>query len=360
MRALIVAAVILSVGALGGCGTPPAGSAAVTPAISSSAGEGTPTPPTPPPTPIPSLTPTPVLTGASTPTPAATAAPTPSPGATTFQVLTKFSCRLPVRMIVADEVKGFLDLNTGRFEPDPSAPVDAQSYSWVAHRWLPVPPEVQSPDGTHYAYAAGNGIHDVDLITGVDRKLVSSTPDQVVEYGADGIYVTKYGAYSGHLGLWIVNPGSGALKQLLPVSVAFDELGGGAAWYDSGSRGDGPPSPDTLYRIDLSTGSRTVWFQKPNIWVAHLGTDAAGQALVGYTDLRTPVQVTLAVMSGPGQAHVIRSGPNETMAWIHSVSDSHGMWFDSNADVSPLWLLQADDQLIEVAKAPVRPLGACQ
>jgi hypothetical protein len=105
---------------------------------------------------------------------------------------------------------------------------------------------------------------------------------------------------------------------------------------------------------------RTVWFQKPNIWAVHLGTDATGKALVGYVDIRTPDQVTLAVMSGPGQALVIRTGPNATMAWIPSVTDSHGIWFDSNSYVSPLWLLQADDHLVEVAEAPVRPLGACE
>lgn len=357
MRALIIAALILSVVALGGCGTSPAGSSAVAPATSPSAREVTQTPTaTGTPTPTPAATPSP--TDAPTPTPAPTGAPTPDSGGTTFHVLTKFNCRLPVRMIIADEVKGFLDLSTGRFEPDPSAPVGAQSYSWFAHRWLPVPLEVQSPDGTHYAYAAGNGIHDVDLTTGVDRKLVSSTPNQVVEYGADGIYLTKYGAYAGHLGLWLLNPRTAALKQLLPVSVAFDELGGSAAWNSDG--GGEVPSPDTLYRIDLGTGLRTVWFKKPNIWAVHLGTDATGKALVGYSDIRTPDQSTLAVMSGPGQAHVVRTGPNETMAWTLSVTDSHGMWFDSNSDVSPLWLLQSDDHLIEVAKAPVRPMGACE
>ena len=165
--------------------------------------------------------------------------------------------------------------------------------------------------------------------------------------------------HRGHLGLWRLNPLTAALKQLLPVTVAFDALGGGAAWY-SDSRSDGGPSPDTLYRIDLGTGLRTVWFQKPNIWAVHLGTDATGRALVGYLDVRTSDPVTLAVMSGPGQALVIRTGPNATMAWILSVTDSHGIWFDSNSDVSPLWLLQADDHLVDVAEAPVRPLGACE
>src|SRR5260370_23297986 len=185
---------------------------------------------------------------------------------------------------------------------------------------------MQSRDGSRYASAAADGIHDVDVITGVDRKLVSSTPNQVVEYGAAGICLPKSGGYAGNLGLWRLNPLTAALEQLLPVSVAFDSLGGGAAWYDSGSRSDGPPSPDTLYRIDLGTGSRTVWFQKPNIWVVHLGTDATGNALVGYLDTRTLDPVTLAVMSGPGQALVIRTGPNATMAWILSATDSHGMW----------------------------------
>ena len=306
-------------------------------------------------------TPTRAVTSSS-PTASASAAQAPTPTsppttlAATFHVLTKLDCRLPVRLF-ADDIKGFLDLNAGRFQPDSTAPASAQSYSWFAHRWLPVPPEMQSPDGSRYAYAAADGIHDVDLISGVDRKLLSSTPNQVVEYGPDGIYVTKYGAYSGHLGLWLLNPLTAALKQLLPVSIAFDALGDGAAWY-SEPRID-VPSPDTLYRIDLGTGSRTVWLQKPNTWAVHLGTDATGKALVGYLDVRSPDQVALAVMSGPGEARVIRTGPTETMAWILSVTDSHGMWFDSNSEVSPLWLLQADDQLVEVAKAPVRPLGAC-
>ena len=298
-------------------------------------------------------TPTPEPTEAPTPTPA----PTPSSSATQFRVLNKVNCRMPVRLITVDEAKGFLDLNTGRFQPDPSAPAGALSYSWFAHRWLPVPLEQQSPDGRHYAYVASNGIHDVDLATRVDRKLVAGTPNQVVDYGADGIYVTKNGAYSGHLGLWLLNPRTAVLKQLLPVTVAFDALGGGAAWY-SDTRSEGP-EPATLYRIDLGTGEQAAWFQKPNLWVVHLGTDAAGKALVGYVDTRNPNQVTLAVMSGPGESQVIRTGPNDTTPWILSASDSHGMWFDSNSDVSPLWLLQPDDHLVEVAKAPVRPLGAC-
>ena len=352
VRGLIVAAVILSVVALGGCGVYPAARSGVTPATSPSAGEGSPTPEA-----TGRPTPTPVAAGAPTPTPA-TGSPTPSSGTTTFRVLTKFNCRLPVLMITADQAKGFLDLNTGRFERDRTAPAGAQSYSWFAHRWLPVPPEMQSPDGSRYAYAAADGIHDVDLKSGVDRKLVSSTPNQVVGYGADGIYVTKNGAYSGHLGLWLLNPHTAALKQLLPVSIAFDQLGGGAAWYVY-PRGEGP-SPSTLYRIDLGTGSRSVWFQKANTWAVHLGTDGTGKALIGYADIRNLEQVTLAVMSGPGQEYVIRTGPNKTMAWILSVTDSHGIWFESNTDVAPLWLLQADDKLVEVAEAPVRPLGPCE
>jgi hypothetical protein len=284
--------------------------------------------------------------------------PTPSSIAVAFPLLVEVNCRLPVTL-VADQRVGFLDLSNGIFESDPSAPANAQSYSWIAHRWLPAPPEMVAPDGTHYAYAAPDGIHDFDLASGVDRNLLSgATPNQVVEYGAQGIYVTKYGAYAGHLGLWLLDPVTGTLKQLLPAGVAFDDLGSGAAWY-SDSRNE-VPSPGSLYRIELGTAARTVWFKEPNIWVVHLGTEASGTPLIGYADTRNPDQVTLATMSGPGQFKVIRTGPNATMAWIGSVTDAHGIWFDSNTNGAPLWLLQADDSLVQVAQAAVRPMGRCQ
>lgn len=304
-----------------------------------------------------SATPTAASTS-RTGSPSRVSPPTPLGVEITFKVLVQLDCRLPVRLVAGNRSVGFLNLSSGIFDSDPAAPANAQSYSWTVHRWLPVPPEMVSPDGTHYAYSAPDGIHDVDLISGVDHTLLSnSTPDQVVEYDQQGIYVTKDGAYAGHLGLWLLDPATRALSQVLPADVAFDKLGGGAAWYGD-SRND-VPSPGSLYRIDFGTAARRVWFKQPDVWVVHLGTDALGNPMVGYGDVRNLAQVTLGVMSAPGQVRVIRTGPNETMAWIASVTDSHGIWFDSNTDAAPLWLLQPDDSLVDVAQAAVRPLGRC-
>lgn len=65
-------------------------------------------------------------------------------------------------------------------------------------------------------------------------------------------------------------------------------------------------------------------------------------------------------MTEPEKFKVIRTGPNETMAWIGSVTDAHGIWFNSNTDTAPLWLLKADDSLVEVARAAVLPMGPCE
>jgi hypothetical protein len=214
-----------------------------------------------------------------------------------------------------------------------------------------------SPDGTHYAYDAQDGIHDVDLASGADRLLLSNAPGVVFQYAKEGIYISKYGAYAGHLGLWRLNPQTSALAQVLPEGVAFDQLGSGSAWYVE-PRSEGPQAT-TLTRIDLSTGERQVWSSRPNTFVVHLGTDPAGRPLVGWADLSNGGDEKLLIMTGPGQGTVIHTGPPETSPWIVGATDMHGVWFESETLGAPLWLLQADDAIVKVALAPASPLGSC-
>jgi hypothetical protein len=273
-------------------------------------------------------------------------------------VLVKLSCRMPVKLVGDDQtLPGFLDLSSGHFASDPTAPVGAQSYSWIGRQWLPVGPEMQSPDGKHYAYSGADGIHDVDLVSGVDGDVLSSPPGQLLLYATDGIYLSKNGGYAGHLGLWRLNPVTAALTQLLPETIAFDQLGGGAAWYIE-PRSEGP-SPSTLYRIEFGSATRHVWYSQPNTWVVHLGTDPAGRPLVGSADTRNLSQETLLVVPTAGTAIAIQSGAVETTPWFVALTDPHGLWFQSTSASAPLWLLRSDDQLITVARAAVRPLGSC-
>lgn len=215
-----------------------------------------------------------------------------------------------------------------------------------------------SPDGTHYAYDGQDGIHDVDLVSGADRLLLPNAPGVVLQYADGGIYISKYGAYAGHLGLWRLNPQTATLVQVLPVSVAFDQIGSGAAWYVEPRTES--PSPTTLTRIDLGTGAREVWFRQPDIFAVHLGTDPGGNPLVGKVDIHIGSDETLLVMTGPMQGTVLHTGPPETSPWIVAVTDSNGVWFQTPTLSAPLWLLRSDDTLVEVALAPVSPLGACR
>ena len=214
-----------------------------------------------------------------------------------------------------------------------------------------------SPDGKHYAYAGADGIHDVDLTSGADRNVLSHPPGELMKYSGDGIYLTKNGGYAGHLGLWRLNPFTASLTQVLPESIAFDELGGGAAW--SIEPRSEAPTPTTLYRIEFGTGARQLWFSQPNTFVVHLGTDPAGRPLVGTVDTRDFSQEKLLVVPTPGQATVIQAGSQESTAWFAALTDTHGVWFVSSRAAAPLWLLPSDDRLITVAQAAVRPLGPC-
>ena len=100
------------------------------------------------------------------------------------------------------------------------------SYDSDQHRWVPVPREWVSPDGSSYAYAviqpgAAQGVHIVDVRTGSDRVIpgTSGDPDArgshfgVVAYQLDGVYLNRV-SQLGANGLWLLNPTTGAITQV--------------------------------------------------------------------------------------------------------------------------------------------------
>jgi hypothetical protein len=175
---------------------------------------------------------------------------------------------------------------------------------------------------------------------------------------ADGIYLTKYGAYSGHLGLWRVDANNGSITQLLKEATAFDDLGGGYAWYIE-PRTEGP-SPSTVYRIELGTGARTVWYQEPRVPAVHLGTTPDGTPLIGWIDPDNFDHVRLLLVPVAKQASVLYDGMNASTPWIIAINDpAHGLWFGSGRADAPLWLMQPSGRIVIAARTGFEPLGTC-
>lgn len=312
--------------------------------------------------------PSPTQTAIASPTPVATPSPTPVPtvspsaGGQTVPLLAHLDCRLPIQFAVPNGSSGFLDLRTGQFISDPAAP-DSASYSWAAHKWLPVRLEQVAPDGLHYAYVEQvslkeGRVHVVDVTAGSDRVLLSGATWGVRAFGADGVYVDKEAyASSGNWGLWRVDPGTGATTQLLPESVANFSFGSGAAWtYDS------LDNPTVVYRIDLTTGSRVEWFRKATRWTFYAGaSDPTGEPLMMWqqdSSAASPA-AELWSMSGPSKGTQLYSGSFWTLPFPPAVTDAHGLWFSAAGSKGALWLLSSDDTLVKVSSSAIRVAGAC-
>jgi hypothetical protein len=307
--------------------------------------------------------------------PGPTGFPTPMPTAVsnrTVSLLVNFNCQLPARIAVGT-VPGFLDLRTGHFASDPSAgSQEVVTYSWPSRRWLPVRYDLVAPDQLHYAYigevpsyppqSQGN-LHVVDIAGGTDRIVLkggqwtqSSGVWGIIRFATEGIYLQKEAyASEGNWGVWLVDPSSGAIREIFSESIGNTSFGSGAAW-----TGNDLYTSTQVFRIDPTTGERVLWFSKPNPWLWYAGSDASGRPLIQWIP-QAPAPSELWVLSGPYQGSRLYSGPQSSIPFPSEMAaDSRGVWSGSLSGSSVLWLLTTEDQLVKVADTPVEVLGSCQ
>jgi hypothetical protein len=295
-------------------------------------------------------------------------------------MLVTINCRLPARLTGSDDgsVPGFLDLATGHFVSDPAAELTLTpnsygdwrtaatpalrgftgiTYSRGAARWIPADRLQVSPDGVHYAYPevltpnVAMRVHVVDLAGGTDQVVASGTNWGILDYRTEGIYVTQSSYYAGesNSGLWLMSPVDGSVRQVLPQTATTLFLGGAAAW---GS--ERAILPTVLYRYDLVSGARSVWFSQSGRNVQFIGSDDAGHPIV-IVFSTTDTKRELRLLTGASKGTVIYSGDGGPDG-RNPVIDSHGVWLGGAAG---LWLLQPGGQLVKVSTAPAQALGGC-
>jgi hypothetical protein len=126
-------------------------------------------------------------------------------------------------------------------------------------------------------------------------------------------------------------------------------MGGAAAW---GS--DRAILPTVLYRYDLVSGARSVWFSRSGRNVQFIGSDDAGHPIVVVFST-TDTKRELRLLTGPSKGTVIYPGDGGPDG-RNPVIDSHGVWLGGAAG---LWLLQPGGQLVKVSTAPAQALGGC-
>jgi hypothetical protein len=279
------------------------------------------------------------------------------------------SCRLPFTVFTAT---GFIHVPDGVFtadtgsatQPDPNRAgfvrtvaspalygpggTGQETYDWRFSRWLPVPHELVSPDGSQYVYSElipnpasqglggppplGTLVHVVDVATGNDR-IVDHSADvlSAVAFKPEGIYLTQPTALVDTFVafyVWIVDPATGSAHELLggksvgPGTTAFTD---GTLWILA-SDPSNPKGTPQLIRVNLNDGTQSTWLQPTSTFAQFLGLDS----------LNHPIVSTFSVTNGdPGKTWAITAA--NTMLPIADqgfsgqlVADSHGVWLTGN------------------------------
>jgi hypothetical protein len=271
-------------------------------------------------------------------------------------------------------------------------------YDAAVKRFLPVPRAQVSPDGRRYAYMdytqgglyAYGQLHVVDVATGLDRTLgLPAAQYLIFDFSADGIYFT-YGPYGQSAGLLLLNPDSGATRQIFPDGYVL-AVADGEAWLAVNEQDlhpttplpgeEGIPKPlilNVLLRRDVRSDQVTEWVRRP-LTASHfelLGVYSGSPALLIYladdSDVRwsnnsVPYEVWL--VSRPATPERVAAGLTsdlETNPWYRTgrvatsytglgISDAHGIWLGGSA----IYLYQHGKGLTKVATFPGFPANGC-
>jgi hypothetical protein len=311
--------------------------------------------------------------------PVALASPSPVPGDLPLTRVS-FSCRLPI--VIAPPADGRVHPSTNAFLEFPSRSVtidptghDGRSFDRAFSRWLPVGRQAVSPDGTHYAFTELGKqdqfvIHVVDVASGQDRTFPITAsaagimPQNVVfDYAAEGIYLVQ--AFEGPIpGMWLFDPANASIRQVTKVSVEVN-AGRGTFWIDDLNPADPNPVksymrilPNQIWRLDLQSGHRVIWLDRPGTGLAVIGIDAQDRPLIravhdGRNNLDPTAELLLS-LDDALQRSVFKGAIAASLSG--GITDEHGVWFGSPQGI---YLYTLAGGLQKVSDRPGYPANGC-
>ena len=271
----------------------------------------------------------------------------PNPGITVTSAGKSLACRLPVTWDVQLDAytyvhrAGFLSFPTGSLSEVRTAPNTTAFYDRAFSKWLPVWRGEVSPDGRRYAYTDGNPmlgdtrgkVHVVDVASGVDRVLYTGAPVfWVVDFAAEGIYLSESHGDVPTTGLWLENP-AGGTPRLISSSIYSPVIAGPDAYGLTFNSADPHPAPggkvgpfNQLTRLDLVTGASTSLFYRPGATLQPLGADQGGDLIVEVlTDWAAPTEWWL--ITPAATTRKLATFPATSSPGGLDAVDSHGVWY---------------------------------
>jgi hypothetical protein len=225
-------------------------------------------------------------------------------------------------------------------------------YDAAYSRWLPVGSKSVSPDGATYAYSASFSdgrtaeLHLVSVATAADRVLITGNW-VVLDFETSGIYVGSLDSE----GIWILNPGTAALRQLTKAPGPWSVFRG-FGWSTDLDPADPHPrpaiggfAPNLLVRLDLATGVVAPWVHKPGAAISIVGSDFEGHPLI---EVFSDAHETDLVTSSEATNRLFLFTTQEPMT--PAAIDSHGVWFKALSGW--IWLSAAGSALKRIVQIP--------
>jgi len=232
------------------------------------------------------------------------------------------------------------------------------SYDRVLCKWLPVPHNLVSPDGTRYAYVfpGDQGVYIIDANSGAQTEIGDGKQWNVLALDATSVYGTVFSQQGPLAGLWQL-PYSGTPRQITTAGY-WSAVGGGAA-YGTSTSAVPQGATNIILRLDLKTGTSQPWFEVDHSQASVGGFDPSGNPLIidnvqttnsyGYQTYATQVWD----VPGIGTGYVIASNP--PFGWP-AVADSHGVWFPGG---NQPYLFIPGQGVFVVANIGGNPAGEC-
>ena len=236
----------------------------------------------------------------------------------------------------------------------PTPSTSPPSYDLAHDRWLPAPRAAVSPDGNRYAYAdyphdAGvdptvTWIHVVDVATAKDQVVAKfATYHAIVYFSAAGIYMLRGPYRRANLyigtadiavpdGLVLMDPTTGGSRTIIAGSRRWSFFSPTSAWAAEFQSPDNSPAPllggvqtaNRIIRLDLATGTASVWSNHLGTFVELIGIGAGDQPVVL---LGEPSGIFMDI--GSASIPIFTS----TRSWIvfdSVLADNHGTWLANN------------------------------
>lgn len=233
------------------------------------------------------------------------------------------------------------------------------TYSRVAGRWLPAPPELVSPDGRHYSYLHPNGTLRVAAADGSEIPIPNPNNLTPLAFTGAGVVLVQDGPASN--GLWLLDPATRSVTAITPPAGTDDwrEVSAGLAFGLNSPGVLGAPQGTAVLAANVAAGStpRTVFTAGIGSTIALIATDRQGGLLVVvagsspglvYLDPNTGLR-SVTVPAGVGLATI---GPRHH-------ADAHGIWFIGG---SGIFLFNSESGFQQVAPGvttDVAPAGDC-